>query len=69
MGSAMVEPCYICIVRSEYVRPGCRGSVCVRGHTNRDSASITFNSKHSMIHCAKDPVSDPWSLIFTRPQT
>ena len=31
MGSAMAEPCYVRIVRSEYVRPGCCGSVSVRG--------------------------------------
>ena len=30
MGSAITEPCYVCIVRSEYVRPGCCGSISVR---------------------------------------
>ena len=30
MGSAIIEPCYVCIVRSEYVRPGCCGSVSIR---------------------------------------
>ena len=31
MGSAIAEPCYVYVVRSEYVRPGCCGyvSVCV----------------------------------------
>ena len=31
MGSGMAEPCYVRIVRSEYVRPGCCGSVSVCG--------------------------------------
>ena len=30
MGLAIAEPCYVYIVRSEYVRPGCCGSVSVR---------------------------------------
>ena len=44
MGSRTVELCYICIVRSEYVRPGCCGSLSVRRHVNRDSAGVRFNT-------------------------
>ena len=43
MGSAMAEPCYVCIVRSEYVEPGW---LRIRSwHTNRDSAGVRFNKE------------------------
>ena len=48
MGFAMAESCYVSIVRSKYVRPGCCGSVSVRGHTNRDCTGVMSGSTLSL---------------------